>query len=173
MSVFKLQTINGGADLFNVDPSGNTTQAGAQTVAGAVTAGTSLVVQNTAGSAVAALTLDSYDSGASAVATGGAATTLSAVIPAGVLIVGWTILVSTTIAGIDSTTGTLTVSGGASATLGTISAFSAGTAAKGATATATTAATNVVFTLSGGADNTPSGGAIRVVVWYTSCAVLA
>lgn len=119
------------------------------------------------GTEAGALKVRKYKSAATAVSTSGAATTLSAVIPAGSTILGYSIKVTTTIAGINSSTGTLTVTGGGSGTLGTIAAFTAGTTGTGGAAIAVGAtAANLVFTLSGGADNTPSAGAIQVLVWY-------
>lgn len=105
-----------------------------------------------------------YDSGVVSLATGGAATTLTMDIPAGALVKGAALKVTTTVANVDSTTGTLTLSGGSTATLGTISAFTSGTKGTFAAAAPTTATTQAVFTLSGGADNTPSAGAVRLVL---------
>lgn len=101
------------------------------------------------------------------VATGGAATTVTVNIPAGSAVVGGALKVETDIAGIDSTTGTLALSGGASDTILTISAFTTGTKAKQLITPADcTATTQLTFTLSGGSDNTPSGGSITVIVYY-------
>jgi len=112
----------------------------------------------------AELPLRHYASAVTAVATGGATTAITVDVPAGALVTGAALKVTTTIAGIDSTTGTLALTGGSTATLGTISAFTAGTKGTFAAAAATTAATQASFVLSGGADNTPSAGAVQLVV---------
>lgn len=110
------------------------------------------------------MTLVQYDSGITAVNTGGAATTLTLNIPAAAHIVGVAAKVTTAIAGINSTTGTFALTGGSTASLGTISAFSADTKLTTADSELTTDTTNATFTLSGGGDNTPSAGAVRLTV---------
>lgn len=112
--------------------------------------------------------LRQYASAVTAVATGGATTAITVDVPAGARVVGAALKVTTTIAGIDSTTGTLALTGGSTATLGTISAFTAGTKLTVAPSEATTAATQASFVLSGGADNTPSAGAVQLIL---SCLV--
>lgn len=176
----------GGVTAINVDDVGNLTLGGTSLLVGAsayihsgVVGADSLYIGggtpvndpatflDSVGTEAGSLKISKYKSAATAVSTSGAATTLSAVVPAGATIVGFSLKVTTTIAGINSTTGTLTVSGGGSGTLGTIAAFTAGTTGTGGAAiTVGATAGNVVFTLSGGADNTPSAGAIQVLVWY-------
>ena len=112
----------------------------------------------------AEVTIRQYASAVTTLDTGDASTAITVDLPAGALVTGAALKVTTTIAGIDSTTGTLALTGGSTATLGTISAFSAGTKGTFAAAAATTAATQASFVLSGGADNTPSAGAVQLVV---------
>lgn len=160
-------TLTDGSDTITLSPSAGITAKGITTTAALTVQAADVVVDYpaTGGS----LTLRRYDSGVTAVATGGAATTLTLAIPAAARLESYALKVTTTIAGIDSTTGTLALTGGNTETIGTISAFSAGTkltkAAPGGVDLTTTAATNASFTLSGGADNTPSAGAVRLVVW--------
>lgn len=117
-----------------------------------------------------------YDTGYVDLATDAAATTLaSGVIPAGARVLGATFAVGTAIAGIDSTTGTLTVDDedATEVTFSTISAFTAGTSQSNLTNEQSgdiilDKVADIVFTLSGGADNTPSAGTVRAIVWYES-----
>jgi len=110
------------------------------------------------------MTLRHYDSGVTTVATDGATTVLTLSIPAAAHVIGVAAKVTTSIAGVNSTTGTFALTGGSTASLGTISAFTAGTKMTVAESELTTATTNATFVLSGGADNTPSAGAVRLVV---------
>lgn len=184
MSLLTLKDTAGVNTLFDV------TDAGAITAAGAVTSSSNLVASGLVVATSGVLSYDSVtgdsliaqvdgvggltrlcaDSGVVAVATGGAATSLTLNVPAGAKIVAVLLRVTTTIAGIDSTTGTVALTGGSTTSVGTISAFSAGTSGKFFLATAdglvTGSAANATFTLSGGADNTPSAGAIRLVAFY-------
>lgn len=105
-----------------------------------------------------------YDSGLVSLDTGDASTAITMNIPAGALVIGAALKVTTEIAGIDSTTGTLALTGGSTATLGTISAFTAGTLGTFAAAAPTTATTQASFVLSGGGDDIPSAGAVRLVI---------
>ena len=110
--------------------------------------------------------------------TVGATTDTTIQIPANSLVLGVTVRVTTTIAGIDST---LLQIGDATtaARFGSIAAFTAGTTGVGlnhlqggistdAAGPILTSATAVRLTLSGGADNTPSAGAVRVTIHYIS-----
>jgi len=110
--------------------------------------------------------------------TVGATTDTTIQIPANSLVLGVTVRVTTTIAGIDSTAlqiGDATTA----ARFGSIAAFTAGTTGVGlshlqggistdAAGPIVTSATAVRLTLSGGADNTPSAGAVRVTIHYIS-----
>jgi hypothetical protein len=103
--------------------------------------------------------------------TGDAETALALAIPFPARILAWGVAFDTAAAGIDSTTGTLALTGGSTATLGTVSAFTAGLMGGGMTdlsaaSMLTTAETNGTFTLSGGADNIPSAGTVVVSVVY-------
>lgn len=121
-----------------------------------------------------ALTLDVVDSGLVDVATDGAATTVVSGLEAGVQIVGVALAITTEIADIDSTTGTLALSGGSSVSVGTVSSFGTDqriTKLLMSDANALlTAESSLVFTLSGGSDNTPSAGAVRAFVYYLKLA---
>lgn len=138
-------------------------------ITGVTTLGDDLVLDDTP-SIGGSLTLKSVDSGIVSVNTGGAATTITLAIPDKCSIAAFAGQVTTEIAGIDSTTGTFALTGGNTETIGTISAFTAGTALTGiglgGADLTTSATTNASFTLSGGADNTPSAGAVRLKVWY-------
>lgn len=105
-----------------------------------------------------------YDSGLVPLDTGDDSTAITMSIPAGALVIGAALKVTTGIAGVDSTTGTLALTGGSTATLGTISAFTAGTLGTFAASAPTTGTTQASFTLSGGGDNIPSAGAVRLVI---------
>ena len=110
--------------------------------------------------------------------TVGATTDTTIQIPANSLVLGVTVRVTTTIAGIDSTSlqiGDATTSD----RFGSIAAFTAGTTGVGlnhlqggistdAAGPIVTSATAVRLTLAGGADNTPTAGAVRVTIHYIS-----
>jgi len=110
--------------------------------------------------------------------TVGATTDTTIQIPANSLVLGVTVRVTTGITGIDSTAlqfGDSTTA----ARFGSIAAFTAGTTGVGlnhlqggistdATGPIVTSATAVRLTLSGGTDNTPSAGAVRVTIHYIS-----
>ena len=110
--------------------------------------------------------------------TVGATTDTTMQIPANSLVLGVTVRVTTGITGIDSTAlqfGDSTTA----ARFGTIAAFTAGTTGVGlahlqggistdAAGPIVTSATAVRLTLSGGTDNTPSAGAVRVTIHYIS-----
>lgn len=90
-------------------------------------------------------------------------------LPAFALVVAGSIRVVTTIAGIDSTTGTLDLNPTAGPNpAGTISAFTAGTAESGVlpSGIAIVDANTAEFVLSGGGDNIPSAGSIRVTLYF-------
>lgn len=111
------------------------------------------------------MTLQAFDSGLTSLDTGDASTVVTLSIPAGALVIGAALKVTTEITGANSTTGTLALTGGSSTTLLTISAFTANTLGKGAVAAPTSATTEASFVLSGGGDDIPTAGAIRVVVY--------
>jgi hypothetical protein len=108
--------------------------------------------------------------------TVGATTDTTIQIPANSLVLGVTVRVTTGITGIDSTAlqiGDATTA----ARFGSIAAFTAGTTGVGlshlqggistdAAGPIVTSATAVRLTLSGGTDNTPSAGAVRVTIHY-------
>lgn len=110
--------------------------------------------------------------------TVGATTDTTIQIPANSLVLGVTVRVTTGITGINSTAlqfGDSTTA----ARFGSIAAFTAGTTGVGlaqlqggistdAAGPIVTSATAVRLTLSGGADNTPSAGAVRVTIHYIS-----
>jgi hypothetical protein len=110
--------------------------------------------------------------------TVGATTDTTIQIPANSLVLGVTVRVTTGITGIDSTSlqiGDATTA----ARFGSIAAFTAGTTGVGlahlqggistdAAGPIVTSATAVRLTLSGGTDDTPSAGAVRVTIHYLS-----
>jgi hypothetical protein len=102
------------------------------------------------------------------VSTGGAATTVTLNIPVGAVVRGGGLKLATAITGADSTTVTLALSGGSTTTITTLSALTIGTKSVKliAPAVITTSVGDATVTLSGGADNTPTGGSVQVVVWY-------
>lgn len=107
------------------------------------------------------------------VATDGAATTLEPEVPDGAKVLSVHFEVVTEIADIDSTTGTLSFADGSTTDVGTISAFAAGTKLTKITDEAISGDVgNLTFTLSGGSDNTPSGGSIRAVLHYVEATAL-
>lgn len=110
--------------------------------------------------------------------TVGATTDTTIQIPANSLVLGVTVRVTTGITGIDSTALQIGDSTTA-ARFGSIAAFTAGTTGVGlahlqggistdAAGPIVTSATAVRLTLSGGTDNTPSAGAVRVTIHYIS-----
>jgi hypothetical protein len=111
-----------------------------------------------------------------ALATDGAATALTLNIPTGARIEALALRVTTAVADIDSTTGTLALTGGNTETVGAVAAFTAGTSltlvAPSNVQLNASATVNASFTLSGGADNTPSAGAVDLLVYYTTIAAL-
>lgn len=109
--------------------------------------------------------------------TGGATTSSSAnLLPANALILGVTGIVTTAIAGVDATAIQLGVSGtatrfGSGSTLTAGGTIVGGNHLKGGVSTDATgpwqaSAAQVLITLSGGSDQTPSAGAVRVTVAY-------
>lgn len=102
------------------------------------------------------------------VATGGAVTTITLNIPVGAVVLGGGLKLATAITGADSTTVTMALSGGSTTTITTLSALTIGTKSVKliAPAVVTTSVADVTVTLSGGADNTPTGGSVQIVVWY-------
>lgn len=110
--------------------------------------------------------------------TAGATTDTTIQIPANSLVLGVTVRVTTGITGIDSTA--LEIGDATTANrFGSIAAFTAGTTGVGlnhlqggistdAAGPIVTSATAVRLTLSGGTDNTPSAGAVRVTIHYIS-----
>ena len=90
-------------------------------------------------------------------------------LPVEALVIAMSIRVVTTITGATSTTGTLNVNPvGPGSPVGSISTFTAGAVASGlgTSGTVITQADAGSFVLSGGGDNTPSGGSIRVTVYF-------
>lgn len=98
-------------------------------------------------------------------ATGGAATTLTNTLPAGAMLLGFASKFTVAPADIDGDTATWTTTG-TSSTIGTMSALTTAGHLEKAVATALTATTSFVLTLSGGSDNTPSAGEVRVRIYY-------
>jgi hypothetical protein len=92
-------------------------------------------------------------------------------LPAGALAVSTSIRVVSTITGINSTTGTLNLNPTTGPSpAGIISAFTAGSTEAGIAASGISIdgadADTGEFVLSGGGDNTPTGGSIRVTVYF-------
>ncbi len=92
-------------------------------------------------------------------------------LPAGASAIATSIRVVTNITGINSTDGTLNLNPTTGPSpAGNITAFTAGTTESGVSPTGITIdgadANTAEFVLSGGADNTPSGGSIRVTVYF-------
>jgi hypothetical protein len=105
------------------------------------------------------------------VATDSATTPIVLDIPDGATVHAYSFVVSDEIAGVDSTTGTLSLTGGNTQDLGTIDAMAAGTTLKaiapnGVNLAVSGGAANAALVLSGGADNTPTGGKVKLRAWY-------
>lgn len=134
-----------------------------------------LYVAAEGGESTGALIEQVYDSGTVDLETGGAATAIAAAIPVGAVILGVALEVVDAITGIDSTAGTLAFTGGNTDTVGAIAAFTAGTTVQRAVSGSEVASSvaGLAFTLSGGSDNTPTAGSIRVVVHYATVNALA
>lgn len=173
MSLFKVGT---STNNFEVDDSGNAIATGGLQAGGGVQATGSVV----AGAAIEGLTEllgDESDGGqmetlsasyTATLSTSEATTSIDANLPAGAVILGAAVKVTTAIAGVTGgVVGALTASGGSSATLvSNIATALASTGQKALAGAELTAETDLVYTLSGGADVTPSAGAIRVKIWY-------
>ena len=102
------------------------------------------------------------------VATGGDTTTITVNIPVGAVVRGGSVKIATEIAGANSTTVTMALSGGSTTTITTLSALTAGTKSSKliAPAVVSSSVADVTVVLSGGGDNTPTGGSVQIVVWY-------
>lgn len=161
MSALTLKT-SAGADLFDVSDAGAVTLAGALSAVGlAAGAGTASIASSNG----ATFTLQTFV-GTATLATGGATTTItlaSGTLPAGSMVLGSGVRITTTIAGVNSTDGQLMVNGSTDF-IGFVSAFTAGTSTGACRAVAVQTADELTFVLSGGADNTPSAGAIKYAV---------
>jgi len=172
----------GGTVTF--DDSGNIIAAGSVqatgdfgTSAGSVTADTVAALSSVEIGDETVGLYSSYDevSGTTSLSTGGATTSIDANIPAGAVITDAAVKVSTAIAGTGAgATGALTCSGGSSATLVSSVSLTLSSEGHAAVSAETTAETDLVYTLSGGAgsDNTPSAGAIRWRVRYRTTTAL-
>lgn len=108
------------------------------------------------------------------VATGGAVTTVTCDIPVGAVVRGGSLKLATAITGADSTTVTMALSGGSTTSITTLGALTVGTKSSKliAPAVITSSVGDLTITLSGGADNTPTGGSVQVVVWYETIEAL-
>ena len=131
-----------------------------------VASATPLITLDDTGSG-STMVLTCYDSGVVTLDTGDAVTALTLGIPAAAFVIGRAAKVVAAVTGTDSTTGTFTLTGGSTSSVGTISTFTAGHKSTVAiqSVISTTAATDATFTLSGGSDNTPTAGSVRLVVW--------
>lgn len=167
MAAFTLKT-SAGSDLFDVSDAGAVTLAGALSAVGLaagsgnLTSSGSLVLTSSNGATFTVKTI----AGSATLATGGATTTItlaSGALPAGSAVLGGSVRISTSIAGIDSTEGRLKLNASAD-TLVELAAFTAGTTGFTAGVISVSTADEVTFVLSGGADNTPSAGAIKYAV---------
>lgn len=110
--------------------------------------------------------------------TSGGTTNLGFSVPVGAIIRGVSAKIITTIAGVSTSgvTVALAFSGGSTLSVGSFVSSGDGNVAAGtkltklydyAASNAVTSTTaNLTLTISGGADNTPSAGAIRAVVYY-------
>lgn len=89
-------------------------------------------------------------------------------LPAEALVIAASIRVVTAITGIGSTTGTLNVNPTGPTSVDSISVFTAGAVASGLNSSGTviTEADAGSFVLSGGGGDTPTGGSIRVTVYF-------
>ena len=159
MSVFTLQT-SAGTSLFDVSDAGAVSAAGALSAVGlSAGAGGSIALAASNGATYTLVPL----AGSATLATGGATTTItlaSGTLPAGSALLGGSVRISTSIAGINSTEARLKVNSSAD-TLVELGAFTAGTTGFTAGIVSVSVADELTFVLSGGADNTPSAGAIK------------
>jgi hypothetical protein len=131
--------------------------------------GTGIAAVPVQGSIAGGLALQCVDSGVITLDTGDAATDLTVDIPDGWVVAGVSLKVTTAITGVDSTTATIALTGGSTSTVTTFTTLTADyvkatminpilVAFGGSNAGA-------ALTLSGGADNTPTAGAVRVVLY--------
>lgn len=158
----------GDTTLTNVAVSGDETVAGDTITAGRVVSGTAMgLVTPTLGT----LSFD-YTEVLVPLNTTGATTAIDFGVnglPVGVLGLGAAIRVVNPITGVNSTTGTLNINPTTSpAPAAVITSFTAGVVTAGlAPVLVIVSDANVAtFVLSGGVDNTPSGGSIRVTVYF-------
>ena len=124
------------------------------------------------------------DTGAVDLDTGDGTTTLTLSIPAGARIVAACANVTTAIAGVSASGVTIAIAliTGSTLTLGTLVSAGDGNLAANTKFTTfidpntagliTSATTNAEVTISGGGDNAPTSGAVRLLVWYESVAAL-
>lgn len=162
MSVFTIQT-SAGTSLFDVSDAGAVSAAGALSAVGLGTGTGALTLTASNG---ATLQLKSI-SGTATLATGGATTTItlaSGTLPAGSAVVAGSVRISTSIAGINSTEARLKLNGSAD-TLVELAAFTSGTTGFTAGIISVSTADEATFVLSGGADNTPSAGAVKYAIF--------
>lgn len=124
------------------------------------------------------------DSGATALDNADGTTTLTLDIPSGARIIAWAANVTTAIADVSlaGVTVAIALTGGSSLALGNLVTGGDGNLAANTknqgmidpnqAGLVTTGTTQAEVTISGGVDNTPSAGAIRLVVWYETVAAL-
>lgn len=130
------------------------------------------------GVATGMLHIDSYYSDVVALSTSGATTAIAAAIPDGACIESVSAKIVGAIAGVSAANVTvnLAFTGGSTLSVGDFVAVGDGNVAAGTTLTNTFgyavnnkvsgAVANMALVISGGADNTPSGGSIAVLVHY-------
>lgn len=119
------------------------------------------------------------DTGVVSLTTSGATTVITLDIPVGAVILGVAANVTTAVAGVSASgvTATLAFTGGSTLAIGTFVSAGDGNVAKNTKITlaynpassstvVSSSVANAALVFSGGADNTPSAGAIRVVVQY-------
>lgn len=116
-----------------------------------------------------------YDSGVVALATDGAATAITGVIPQGARLIAVAAILTADVEGVNSDTGTLALNGAMTDNLATVDALTAGGKLQGTVPGDIIAESGVMgftFTLSGGADNIPTAGSIRIVAHYETISPL-
>ena len=103
-----------------------------------------------------------------AINTGGDTTAITLNIPSGSAVVGGAIKNATAITGADSTSLALSLTGGSSASIVALTALTLAAKNRQMITPAPVAGgvANGLLTLSGGGDNTPTGGSVQVMIWY-------
>lgn len=138
-------------------------------IAGANVLGTGLAVVPTAASIVGGLALRIVDSGIITLDTGDASTDLDVDIPDGWAVIGVNVHVTTAIAGVDATTATIALTGGSTSSVTTFGTFTLGYKKQTMISPIIVAFggdnAGAALTLSGGSDQTPSAGAVRVLFY--------